>query len=165
MRFVFDENLPQSLPKAMATTITNDDFEHTIDVVGRGATDEAIFATLAMDPDAVLITLDVRQTRTPHIRQALEASGITVIYLADGWADIDNLTRLELFCRWWPMIKDAVEAYERGVWFEVPRSRALRPLKPMPQSRRRKRSALRATKGAAHPGTDPAGQAPARGKG
>ncbi len=155
MRVVFDENLPQSLPKAMATTITTDDFDHTIDVVGRGATDEAIFATLAADPDAVLITLDVRQTRTPHIRRALEASGITVVYLADGWADIDNLRRLELFCRWWPPIKEAVDAYERGTWFEVPKSRSLKPLKPMPQSRRRKRDALREPKGSPGDRTDP----------
>lgn len=112
-------------------------------MVGRGATDEAIFATLSQDPTAVLVTLDVRQTRTPHVRQALEASGISVIYLADGWADQDNLTRLELFCRWWALIRAAVENYERGAWFEVPKSRSVKALRPMAQSRSRKREALR----------------------
>ena len=143
MRLAFDENLPPGLPRAMATTVDTDEFQHTVDVVGRGATDEAIFATLAQEGDTVLVTLDMRQTRTPHIRKALEESGISVIYLADGWADLDNLTRLELFCRWWPKIKEALETYERGAWFEVPKSRALRDLRPISQSRRRKRDALR----------------------
>lgn len=147
MRFVFDENLPLSLPGALGATISTDAFEHTVETVGRGAPDEAIFASLAADPDAVLVTQDVRQTRSPHIRKALEASGITVVYLSDGWADLNNVTRLELFCRWWPRIKEAVETYERGAWFEVPKSHRLAPLKPARQSRHRKRAGVRQRRG------------------
>lgn len=143
MKLVFDENLPPALPSALALNERSASFAHSIDVVGCGAPDEKIFETLAAEPDAVLVTLDMRQTRTPHIRKALEESGITVVYLADGWADLDNLTRLELFARWFPTIRETISAYERGAWFEVPKSRQLRPLKPMPQSRTRKRAALR----------------------
>ncbi|USQ95833.1 DUF5615 family PIN-like protein [Caulobacter sp. RL271] len=139
MKLVFDENLPPALPAALALNEQSVTFAHTIDLVGPGASDEEIFRVLAADRKAVLVTLDIRQTRTPHVRKALEDSGITVVYLVDGWADIANLTRLELFVRWFPKIVEAMASYERGAWFEVPKSRHLKPLKPMPQSRSRRR--------------------------
>ena len=132
MKAVFDENLPPGLPRALAAVIPEHDFAHTNDVAGRGATDEAIFALLSADQDAVLVTQDRRQKRTPHIQAALRASGLTVVFLAKGWADLDNVKRLSRFCLWWPQIAEAIETCDRGAWFEVPSNTRVTQLKPLP---------------------------------
>ena len=133
MKAVFDENLPPGLPRALAAVIPDHEFAHTIDVAGRGATDEAIFALLSSDPTAVLITQDRKQKRTPHVQAALKASGVTVVFLAKGWADLDNVQRLSRFCLWWPRIAEAIGACDRGSWFEVPSNTRTAGLRPAPK--------------------------------
>lgn len=135
MRAVFDENLAPALPKALAATIPDHEFAHVFEITGRGATDEAIFATLQADPESVLVTQDRRQTRNPHIKAALRASGVTVVFLARAWSDLDNVMRLSRLCLWWPYIEGAIRTNARGSWFEVPQSTRVGQLRPIAATR------------------------------
>lgn len=136
MRLVFDENLPPALPRALASLIPNHTFEHVVDVVGRGAPDEAIFATLAADATSVLITLDRKQARTPHVLAALRRSKLTIVFLEPKWERFDTIKRGELLLRWWPMLEPALSAASRGSWFRLPVSGSVAPLRPVQQGRR-----------------------------
>lgn len=129
MRFVFDENLPSSLPKAMAAVIRGHSFAHSTDLLGAGATDQALFAALAADPLSVLVTQDRKQTRTAEIRAALRSSGVTVVFLAEGWMKLSNVKRAELLFRWWPFLEAATTKASRGAWFDLPSGSRLLTLK------------------------------------
>lgn len=107
MKFIFDENISPSVPKALdilqkrlnKRNHTNHQVFASIDLFGSGTKDPEIFKKLTSD--SILLTFDVNQQRKWQERIAIQKQDISIFYF-----------RFNSNLRYWKMVLLFVNAWE-----------------------------------------------------
>jgi hypothetical protein len=125
LKFFFDNCMSPRLVEALAAL----DLFHEDKLIHlRGddrftchSSDEYIYKTLAKDiPMPVFVTADrAQKTRGSVERQALRASGLTVVFFAKDYARLDIHYQALVTIKAWPQIRDAVKRCAEPTIFDV----------------------------------------------
>lgn len=120
MKLVIDEN-PSPVIAKVAKMVITADIVHVNSWPGSGTPDEQLFELIAQENGA-LFTCDRNQRRTPKVREALKAAGISVFFADQEWANGGRFEQVRRFLNWWPEMLRAHDANWPGSWFEIPYS-------------------------------------------
>lgn len=119
MRFVLDNNLPPKLARVLQGMDV--DVVHIRDLYeGRGDIPDVEWMMSLAKRGDVAITFDRKILAKPHERQALELSGLTIIFIAKGLQDFGIFEQVGLLVRAWPALELAAKNARRGTsWFKL----------------------------------------------
>jgi hypothetical protein len=92
---------------------------HLKDLFAADTLDEAWMATLAREPDWVIISGDLHIRKNPHEIQAWRAAGHTTFFLKAGWINLPFWIQARKFVKCFPEILATAARAERGAFFSV----------------------------------------------
>ena len=134
LKFFFDNCMSPRLVEALAAldlfhedklVHLRDDNRFTLE-----SSDNYIYSTLAKDsPMPVFVTADrAQKTRGSVERQALRASGLTVVFFAKDYARLNIHSQALVTIKAWPQIRDAVKRCAVPTIFDVSSHAKVTPL-------------------------------------
>ena len=126
MNFFFDNNLPQRLAKSLNELVSPDGHyvSHLRDKYPADTSDVDWLTSLAEEDDGpwIIISGDMRISRTKAERRAWLDSGHIIFFLSKGWTNIEPYTQLSKLIKMFPKILNMAERANPGDGFIVPPS-------------------------------------------
>jgi len=133
VRFFLDNDLSLNLARALAA-LAADKYEvkHLRDKFPADVTDQDWLLTLGREGDWVIVSGDVRITKSRLTRQVWLESGLTAFFLEKGWTGLRFWEQAWRLVRWWPAImKQAERAKSHAAWLvAVNYSGRFKPVSP-----------------------------------
>lgn len=124
MRFFFDNCLPPPLVTAVnaigATEAPAHVGTHLREKFNPDTPDERWIPALGQEGEWIIVSGDIRITRTPHLRQAWLDSRLTAFFLAKGWTNLRRWDFAWKFLRVWPNIASQAGLVKPPAGFLVP---------------------------------------------
>jgi hypothetical protein len=96
------------------------DIVHLLERFDENTSDLEWISTLASEGGWVVISGDVRITRSPAERKAWLESGLIAFFLEKGWTNLDLWDLSWRFIKWWPGIVKMAERVRPPAAFGVP---------------------------------------------
>ena len=122
MNFFFDNNLPPDLARAL--NFLSKKQGHKVvplrDKFKTNIVDVNWINTLKNEGNWVVISGDLRILRNPHERAAWLESGLTVFFLAKGWANVSYWVKAWKLVKWWPEVISQAKMIKSGTSFIIP---------------------------------------------
>ncbi|MFT8675330.1 MAG: DUF5615 family PIN-like protein [Acetobacter sp.] len=133
MKFVFDENHPPALARALApfAKLCGQEAVSVRDLALDGTKDVDLLHILTDRNDKViLVTADRAMSRRAHEVAAIRDTGAVVVVCVKAWNQQgDLLERARMMVWWWPTIVQCAEGAARGSFLELPWSTKVNSLK------------------------------------
>jgi hypothetical protein len=122
VKFFFDNCLPPSLAHALKLLAAKDghEIQHLRDQFPPATTDVEWINKLGADGEWVIVSGDLRISRSKHERAAWLQSHLTSFFLAKGWMNISFWEQAWKLIRWFPDIVKQAGMVKPGAGFEVP---------------------------------------------
>jgi hypothetical protein len=120
VRFFFDNTLPRRLARAMHELLEKEhQVVHLQDKFKPDTPDEHWFEVLGREGNWIVVSSDVRITRSVHTQRAWLDSKLISFFLK-SWADKPIWIQAAQLCRWWPDIMKQAATAPAGAGFLVP---------------------------------------------
>lgn len=99
-----------------------DSVVHLTDMFQSDTSDVEWISKLAAQRDWIIISGDLRITKSPHERKVWQQAKLTTFFLARGWTKLDFWEQAWRLVRWWPGIVELAGRVAPGAAFLVPPS-------------------------------------------
>lgn len=120
MKFFVDNCLSPRLAEALDILDHQNRIVHLRDKFSPDIKDPQWISKLAREGDWIIISGDIRITKTPQNRKAWLQLGLTAFFFVGGWAQQTGWDKLWRAIRWWPHIVQYAGRRRKGSGWKVP---------------------------------------------
>jgi hypothetical protein len=123
VRFFFDENIAPALVESLQSLSQREYPDDTLISYSRrfprGTKDAIWLPQLAKEEDLIIVSGDVRISRSPHEQAAWLQAGMTTFFLAKGWMNRKFWEQAEHLVKVWPALRREAERAKPGSGYLV----------------------------------------------
>ena len=120
MRFFFDNCIAPRISTSIAALDHDHDVVHLSERFARNTPDAFRISTLGNEGDWVIVSGDLRISRSKAEREAWIESSLTVFFLASGWGQLKLWEIAWRLVKWWPLIVSQAHTVKPGAGFVIP---------------------------------------------
>lgn len=120
MKFFVDNCLPKGLAQALNILDNQNRVVHLREKFSPDIEDSQWITRLAREGDWIIISGDIRITKSPLNRKAWLESGLTAFFFEKGWTNHDLWGQAWRAIKWWPEIIQFASRVETGTGWNVP---------------------------------------------
>ncbi|TET51643.1 MAG: hypothetical protein E3J64_06500 [Anaerolineales bacterium] len=122
MKFFFDNCMPLRLAEALDLLIQPDAHKavHLRKRFAPAIKDEVWVPALGRESGWIVISGDLRITRTPQVKKAWIDSRLPGFFMSEGWANRAIWEQVAHFFVWWPHVLKLTETTRPGMVYKIP---------------------------------------------
>jgi len=120
LRFFFDNCLAPRISRAIAALDHEHRVVHLSERFPRDTPDASWISSLGREREWVIISGDLRISRSKAELEAWKESGLTAFFLASGWGQMSLWDTAWRIVKWWPLIVRQAQSVRAGAGFVVP---------------------------------------------
>jgi hypothetical protein len=119
VRFFLDNCIAPAMAEALTALARAQGIEvfHLSQLFDRATTDVVWIQSLRQEGDWIIISGDLRITKSPAEREAWRESGLTAFFLADNWSSRKFWVQAPELIRWFPIIVETAKSCNPGSGF------------------------------------------------